>query len=125
LISTHTSLNPIYETVDEHGRRQFKMRRVLRELKPRPRPTPMPAPTPKPLTNGQQIRRAELIQERDGFAPRFREAKKKITEKQSAVGAAIKALEEAEKEVKEAQKEKKDLEARYAQVIAELKPLDG
>ncbi|KFX91216.1 hypothetical protein O988_07852 [Pseudogymnoascus sp. VKM F-3808] len=85
----------------------------------------MPAPTPKPLTNGQKIRRTELITERGGFAPLFRAAKKTISERQAAMGAAAKALEEAENKVKEAQMEKKDLEARYAQVIAELKPLDG
>jgi chromosome segregation ATPase len=59
------------------------------------------------------------------YANKFRTAKKKIDENEGAVSIATEALEKAEKEKKEAEKKKKDLEAQYAAVIAELKPLDG
>lgn len=75
--------------------------------------------TPKAaLSNGQRIRKEELISMKDTFPPKFRAAKAKIEERKAAVAAAFQALAEAEEE-------KKVLEKEYGEVIAELKPLSG
>lgn len=124
---------------------------ILREIEEQEEEKKKRAAPKAPLTHAQQLRKEELLLQKDGFAAKFRAAKKKIKERKEVaatiaeameeaqkgqkeekkigerkdvVTAVAEALEEAEKGQKE-EKKKKDLEKQYAEIIAELKPLDG
>jgi hypothetical protein len=78
---------------------------------------------PKGLTHAQQLRKDELLVEKNGFAAKFRGAKAKIKERKGVLATIAEAMEGAEKGVKEAEREKKELDRQYVEIVTELKLL--
>ncbi|OBT51607.1 hypothetical protein VE04_09507 [Pseudogymnoascus sp. 24MN13] len=71
---------------------------------------------PKGLTHAQQLRKDELLVEKNGFAAKFRGAKAKIKERKGVLATIAEAMEGAERE-------KKELDRQYVEIVTELKLL--